>query len=85
MAGGRCTGAQKFQEDPQRDLVLFDEYFHGDKRGRPRREPSDGRRPALFATSTGEQFLELGRAAGAVEVEPARSGPTGGAARRRGP
>jgi hypothetical protein len=28
----------------------------------------------LFATSTAEQFLELGKVAAVTEVEPARSG-----------
>jgi len=32
----------------------------------------------LFATSTSEEFLKLGKLAGAVEVEPTRSPPAGG-------
>ena len=34
----------------------------------------------LFASTTAEQMLELGKASGFAEVEPARSGSGGGAA-----
>ncbi len=35
-------GLEKFQTDPHwRDYILFHEYFHGDKRGWNRREPSN--------------------------------------------
>jgi hypothetical protein len=39
----------------------------------------------LFATSTGKEFLELGKVAGVMEVEPPPSGPAGGSrpSRRR--
>jgi hypothetical protein len=34
----------------------------------------------LFATSTSEQYLQLGKAAGITEIDPAQSRQTGGAA-----
>jgi hypothetical protein len=37
----------------------------------------------LFATTTPEQMLELGKGAGATVLEPAPSGRTGGRARSR--
>jgi len=37
----------------------------------------------LLDTGTGEQFLKLGRAAGAVEIEPAPAAPAKSAARKR--
>ena len=37
----------------------------------------------LFATSTAEQFLELGKVAGITEVEPARRGQSGAPAPSR--
>ncbi len=84
-------GTRKFQEDPHwRDLILFYEYFHGDNGAGLGANHQTGwtgviaRGMHLFATSTGEQFLELGRAAAVVEVEAAPSGPTGGAASHRG-
>jgi hypothetical protein len=71
-------GTRKFQEDPHwRDLVLFYEYFHGDNGAGLGASHQTGwtgivaRLMHLFATSTAEQFLELGKAAGIVEVEPA--------------
>jgi hypothetical protein len=39
----------------------------------------------LFATSTAEQFLELGAAAGIVEVEPATGRQAGATAGSRTP
>ena len=84
-------GTRKFQEDPHwRDYLLFYEYFHGDNGAGLGASHQTGwtgiiaRAMHLFATSTAEQFLELGKAAGIIEVEPARRGRTGGAARRRG-
>ena len=80
-------GTRKFQEDPNwRDLILFYEYFHGDNGAGLGASHQTGwtgivaRGMHLFATSTAEQFLELGKAAAVVEVEPAPSGATGGAA-----
>jgi hypothetical protein len=82
-------GARKFQEDPHwRDLLLFYEYFHGDNGAGLGASHQTGwtgiiaRAMHLFATSTGQEFLELGKIAGAVEVQ---SAPTGGSrpSRRR--
>ena len=84
-------GAQKFQEDPHwRDLILFYEYFHGDNGAGLGASHQTGwtgvvaRLMHLFATSTAEQFLELGKAAVAVDMEPATTGRSGGAAGSRG-
>ena len=72
-------GARKFQEDPHwRDLILFYEYFHGDNGAGLGASHQTGwtglvaRTMHLFATSTGAEFLELGKAAGALETEPGR-------------
>jgi hypothetical protein len=74
-------GAKKFQEDPHwRDLILFYEYFHGDNGAGLGASHQTGwtgivaRAMHLFATSTPEQFLELGKAAGVTEVASAPSG-----------
>jgi hypothetical protein len=82
-------GAREFQEDPHwRDLILFYEYFHGDNGAGLGASHQTGwtgviaRGLHLFATSTGEQFLELGRSAAVVQVEPAPRSQTWGAARR---
>jgi len=71
-------GARKFQEDPHwRDLILFYEYFHGDNGAGLGASHQTGwtgviaRALHLFATSTAEEFLEFGKAAAVVEVEPA--------------
>jgi hypothetical protein len=73
-------GTQKFQEDPHwRDYVLFYEYFHGDNGAGLGASHQTGwtgiiaRIMHLFATSTAEQFLALGKEAGAVEIEPTPS------------
>ena len=70
-------GARKFQEDPHwRDYVLFYEYFHGDNGAGLGASHQTGwtgvvaRGMHLFATSTGAEFLEHGKAAGAMEAEP---------------
>jgi hypothetical protein len=80
-------GARKFQEDPHwRDLVLFYEYFHGDSGAGLGASHQTGwtgivaRAMHLFATSTAGQYLELGKIAGIIEVEPAPRGQTGGGA-----
>jgi Mannosylglycerate hydrolase MGH1-like glycoside hydrolase domain len=85
-------GARKFQEDPHwRDYLLFYEYFHGDNGAGLGASHQTGwtgiiaRAMHLFATSTAKQYLELGKIAGAVEVEPARSGPAGAAISRPRP
>jgi hypothetical protein len=69
---------KKFQEDPHwRDLLLFYEYFHGDNGAGLGASHQTGwtgilaRIMHLFATSTAEQALELGRAAAVTEVAPA--------------
>jgi len=68
-------GAKKFQEDPHwRDLILFYEYFHGDNGAGLGASHQTGwtgivaRAMHLFATSTSEEFLRLGKTAGVVEV-----------------
>ncbi|HEY1436866.1 MAG TPA: glucosidase [Casimicrobiaceae bacterium] len=70
--------SKKFQEDPRwRDLILFYEYFHGDNGAGLGASHQTGwtgivaRGMHLFATSTGAQFLTLGKAAAITEVETA--------------
>jgi len=83
-------GTRKFQEDPHwRDLILFYEYFHGDNGAGLGASHQTGwtglvaRAMHLFATSTSEQFLELGKIAAMTEVEPGGAGAaTGGTAAR---
>jgi len=67
---------QKFQQDPHwRDYLLFYEYFHGDNGAGLGASHQTGwtglvaRGMHLFATSTSEQFLELGKLAAITEVE----------------
>ncbi|NML45900.1 glucosidase [Ramlibacter sp. G-1-2-2] len=71
-------GTRKFQDDPHwRDLVLFYEYFHGDNGAGLGASHQTGwtglvaRALHLFATSTAEEFMELGKAAAVAELEPA--------------
>jgi hypothetical protein len=71
-------GAKKFQEDPHwRDLILFYEFFHGDNGAGLGASHQTGwtgiiaRAMHLFATSTAQQYLELGKVAGITEVGPA--------------
>ena len=84
-------GARKFQEDPYwRDLILFYEYFHGDNGAGLGASHQTGwtglvaRGMHLFATSTGQEFLDLGKVAGVLETEPVRPDhpPSATAARR---
>jgi hypothetical protein len=70
-------GTRKFQEDPHwRDLILFYEYFHGDNGAGLGASHQTGwtgiiaRAMHLFATSTAEQVLAMGKLAAIVEVEP---------------
>jgi hypothetical protein len=70
-------GTAKFQEDPHwRDLILFYEYFHGDNGAGLGASHQTGwtgvvaRLMHLFATSTPEEFLEVGKMAAVVETEP---------------
>jgi hypothetical protein len=74
-------GARKFQEDPHwRDYLLFYEYFNGDNGAGLGASHQTGwtgivaRGMHLFATTTPEQALELGKAASVVEVEPQKPG-----------
>jgi len=69
-------GVKRFQEDPYwRDNILFFEYFHGDNGAGLGASHQTGwtgivaRAMHLFATSTAEQMLELGKAAAITEVE----------------
>jgi hypothetical protein len=68
--------SRKFQDDPHwRDYVLFYEYFHGDNGAGLGASHQTGwtgvvaRGMHLFATSTAEQFLELGTLATVTKVE----------------
>jgi hypothetical protein len=69
-------GSERFQEDPNwRDLVLFYEYFHGDNGAGLGASHQTGwtgivaRGMHLFATTTPEQALQLGKMAAVVEVK----------------
>jgi hypothetical protein len=77
-------GATKFQEDPHwRDLLLFYEYFHGDNGAGLGASHQTGwtgivaRMMHLFATTSAEQVLELGKAAaaGATKTAGASTSP----------
>jgi hypothetical protein len=80
-------GTQKFQEDPHwRDYILFYEYFHGDNGaglGASHQTGWTGTIAAamhMFATTTPEQVLELGKVAAVTEVmEPVLSAKVAGA------
>jgi hypothetical protein len=72
-------GTRKFQEDPHwRDLILFYEYFHGDNGAGLGASHQTGwtgivARPMhLFATTTAEQMLQLGKQAAVVETKSTR-------------
>jgi hypothetical protein len=76
-------GTQKFQEDPHwRDLVLFYEYFHGDNGAGLGASHQTGwtglvaRTMHLFATTTPEQVLQLGKAATVTDVHRSPSRET---------
>jgi hypothetical protein len=69
-------GTRKFQADPHwRDCLLFYEYFHGDNGAGLGASHQTGwtgiiaRAMHLFATTTPEQVLQLGKAAAVVEVQ----------------
>ena len=73
-------GSSKFQEDPHwRDCLLFYEYFHGDNGAGLGASHQTGwtgiiaRGMHLFATTTADQVLQLGKIAGVVEIGPARA------------
>jgi len=81
-------GTQKFQEDPHwRDLVLFYEYFHGDNGAGLGASHQTGwtgivaRLMHLFATTTAEQTLELGKMAAVVDGHKARKAEAAGTAK----
>ena len=68
-------GTKTFQEDPHwRDLILFYEYFHGDNGAGLGASHQTGwtgsvaRLMHLFATTSAEQVLELGKFAAAVPI-----------------
>jgi hypothetical protein len=68
---------EKFQNDPHwRDLILFYEYFHGDNGAGLGANHQTGwtgivaRAMHLFATTTPEQALTLGKSAAVTEVMP---------------
>jgi len=79
-------GARKFQEDPNwRDYLLFYEYFHGDNGAGLGASHQTGwtgiiaRGMHLFATTTREQAIALGKAAAVTEVsEKAQGAQAGG-------
>ena len=84
-------GAEKFQNDPHwRDNLLFYEYFHGDNGAGLGASHQTGwtgviaRAMHLFATTTPEQVLKLGKMAGVVEVQEAPSGQLAGAGKSSG-
>jgi hypothetical protein len=73
-------GARKFQQDPHwRDCILFYEYFHGDDGAGLGASHQTGwtgviaRIMHLFAATTADELLELGRAAAFAEPETAQS------------
>jgi hypothetical protein len=83
-------GARKFQDDPHwRDCLQFFEYFHGDNGAGLGANHQTGwtgviaRSMHLFATTTAEQVLELGKTAAVVEVEPRKAAKRTNPARRR--
>jgi hypothetical protein len=75
-------GTRKFQEDAHwRDCLLFYEYFHGDNGAGLGASHQTGwtgivaRGMHLFATSTPEQAIQLGKAAAAVELQKSAAAP----------
>jgi hypothetical protein len=82
-------GAHKFREDRHwRDYLLFYEYFHGDSGAGLGASHQTGwtgiiaRAMHLFATSTAEEVLELGKQAAITEVERPVSDQSGGGAQK---
>jgi hypothetical protein len=74
-------GSRKFQEDPHwRDLLLFYEYFHGDNGAGLGASHQTGwtgivaRGMHLFATTTAEQVLQLGKMAAVTEMQQEPTG-----------
>src|SRR5262249_40211725 len=69
-------GSRKLQDDPHwRDYIQFFEYFHGDNGAGLGANHQTGwtgliaRAMHLFATTTSEQAIDLGKMAAVVEVE----------------
>jgi hypothetical protein len=69
-------GTEKFQNDPHwRDLILFYEYFHGDNGAGLGASHQTGwtgiiaRGMHLFASTTAEQVLQLGKMAAVIEAQ----------------
>ena len=69
-------GEKKLQEDPHwRDCIQFYEYFHGDNGAGLGASHQTGwtgviaRAMHLFATTTAEQLLELGKRAAHIDIE----------------
>jgi hypothetical protein len=84
-------GSKTLQEDPHwRDYLLFYEYFHGNNGAGLGASHQTGwtgvvaRLMHLFATSSGAEFLEFGKAAAVLEVDPAKPGAATGKAPGRG-
>jgi hypothetical protein len=74
-------GTQKFQDDPHwRDCLQFFEYFHGDNGAGLGANHQTGwtgsiaRLMHVFATTTSEQMLQLGKMAGVIEIQNPRTG-----------
>jgi hypothetical protein len=70
-------GEKIFQEDPHwRDYIPFYEYFHGDNGAGLGASHQTGwtgviaRAMHLFATTTADQVLELGKVAAGIEIDP---------------
>jgi hypothetical protein len=73
-------GAKKFDDDPYwRDCILFYEYFHGDNGAGLGASHQTGwtgivaRGMHLFATTTADQVLQLGKMASVVDVNIPRN------------
>jgi hypothetical protein len=86
-------GEPKLQEDPHwRDCIQFYEYFHGDNGAGLGASHQTGwtgviaRAMHLFATTTADQALELGKGAAFIEIEPQAKGgqPKGAPPSRKG-
>ena len=80
---------QKFQEDPHwRDYLLFYEYFHGDNGAGLGASHQTGwtglvaRTMHLFATTTPQQVLDLGKMAAGAKTRPMQDDRTAAASRR---
>ncbi len=79
-------GSEKFQNDPHwRDLILFYEYFHGDNGAGLGASHQTGwtgliaRGMHLFATTTAEHILQIGKMAAIMDVNQPRSAELVGA------